>query len=145
MLIDTLKSDLGTSMKAGDKQKVSCLRMILSAAKYRQVESKHELDDQEVLQVLRTQLKQVTESHEQYRQGGRPDLAAIEEQNLAILKSYLPQELSDDEIARIVKRIITETSATKKEFGMVMKKTMAEVSGRADGKRVNGIVSQLLH
>lgn len=145
MLIDTLKSDLGKSMKAGDKQKVSCLRMILSAVKYKQVESKRELDDQEVIQVLRTQIKQVTDSHEQYKQGGRADLAEIEEKNLDVLKSYLPQELGDEEIARIVTRIITETSATKKEFGLVMKKTMAEVSGRADGRRVSGIVSRLLH
>ena len=145
MLVDTIKSDLGKAMKAGDKDKTSCLRMILSAFKYKQVESKKELDDTEALQVLRTQLKQVTDSYEQYKQGGRDDLASIEEKNLAILKSYLPQELSDEEISGIVKRIIAETSATKKDFGMVMKKTMAEVSGRADGKRVSAIVSQLLH
>lgn len=145
MLIDTIKTDLGKAMKAGDKQKVSCLRMFLSALKYKQVEAKKELDDQEVLQVLRSQIKQVSESFDQYKQGGREDLAANEEANLAILKSYLPKELSDEEIAAIAKRIISEASATKKEFGLVMKKTMAEVAGRADGKRVSGVVSQLLH
>lgn len=145
MLVDTIKSDLGKAMKAGDKDKVSCLRLILSAFKYKQVESKKELDDTEALQVLRTQLKQVTDSYEQYTQAGRVDLASAEEKNLAILKSYLPQELSDDEIRGIVKRIIAETAAVKKDFGMVMKKAMTEVSGRADGKRVSAIVSQLLH
>lgn len=145
MLVDTIKSDLGKSMKAGEKEKTSCLRMILSAFKYKQVESKKELDDQEALQVIRTQIKQVTDSLEQYRQGGRDDLAAAEEKNLAILKEYLPQELSDEEIASVVKRIVAETSATKKEFGMVMKKAMAEIAGRADGKRVSGIVTQSLH
>ena len=145
MLVDTIKTDLAKSMKAGDKQKVSCLRMVLSAFKYRQVEAHRELDDQEALSVIRSQIKQVTDSYEQYTQGKREDLAAQEKANLAILKSYLPQELSDEEIAAIAKRIIAETNATKKEFGLVMKKTMAEVGSQADGKRVNSIVSQLLH
>jgi len=109
------------------------------------VELKHELTEQEQIQILRTQIKQVNESYDQYKQGGREDLAAIEEQNLDILKSYLPKQLGDEEIAAIVRRIISETSATKKEFGLVMKKTMAEVGSQADGKRVNSIVSQLLH
>lgn len=145
MLSDTIKADLGKAMKAGDKQKVSCLRMLVSAIKYRQVEAKKDIDDQEVLQVLRSQIKQVTDSYEQFKQGGRQDLAANEETNLAILKTYLPEELSDEEIKAIAQRIISETSATKKEFGLVMKKTVAEIAGRADGKRVSGIVSQLLH
>jgi uncharacterized protein len=145
MLSDIIKADLGKAMKAGDKQKVSCLRMLVSALKYKQVEAKKDLDDQEVLQVLRSQIKQVSESLDQFKQGGRQDLAANEEANLAILKTYLPQELSDEEIKAIAQRIISETSATKKEFGLVMKKTVAEVAGRADGKRVSGIVSQLLH
>ena len=145
MLVDTIKSDLGQAMKAGDKQKVSCLRMLISAFKYKQVESHKELDDKEALSVIRSQIKQVTDSYEQYTQGKREDLAAQEKANLAILKSYLPQELSDEEIAAIAKRIIAETNATKKEFGLVMKKTVAEVAGRADGKRVSGIVNGLLH
>ena len=145
MLLDTITSDLGKAMKAGDKQKVSCLRMVLSAFKYKQVELKHELSEQEQIQILRSQIKQVSESYEQFKQGGREDLAAGEERNLAILKSYLPRQLSDDEIAAVVRRIISETSATKKDFGMVMKKTMAEVGSQADGKKVNSIVSQLLH
>jgi uncharacterized protein len=145
MLSDIIKADLGKAMKAGDKQKVSCLRMLVSAIQYKQIDAKKDLDDQEVLQVLRTQIKQVSDSYDQFTQGGRQDLAANEEANLAILKTYLPQELSDEEIKAIVQRIISETSATKKEFGLVMKKTVAEVAGRADGKRVSGIVSQLLN
>jgi uncharacterized protein len=145
MLVDTIRSDLGKAMKAGDKQKISCLRMLISAFKYKQVEAHKELEDQEALTVIRTQIKQVTDSYEQYKQGKREDLASEEQANLAILKTYLPQELSDDEIASIAKRIIAETNATKKEFGLVMKKTVAEVAGRADGKRVSGIVNGLLH
>jgi uncharacterized protein YqeY len=90
-------------------------------------------------------MKQVSESLDQYKQGGREDLAVVEEQNLAILKSYLPKQLSDEEITAVAKRIISETSATKKDFGLVMRKTMAEVGAQADGKKVSSIVSQLLH
>lgn len=144
MIVDTIKTDLTNAMKAGDKQKVSCLRILLSAFKYKQVEAHKELDDQEALSVVRTQIKQVADSLEQYTQGGREDLAKEEKENLAILKSYLPQELSDEEIAAIARGIIAETNATKKEFGLVMKKTVASVAGRADGKRVSGIVSGLL-
>jgi uncharacterized protein len=144
MLVDTIKTDLTQAMKAGDKQRVSCLRILMSAFKYKQVEAHKELEDQEALAVIRTQIKQVADSYEQFSKGGRDDLAQQEHVNLAILKSYLPQELSDDEIADIVKRIIAETNATKKEFGLVMKKTVAEVAGRADGKRVSGVVNKLL-
>jgi uncharacterized protein len=144
MIVDTIKTDLTNAMKAGDKQKVSCLRILLSAFKYKQVEAHKELDDQEALSVIRTQIKQVTDSFEQYSKGGREDLASEEKVNLSILKAYLPQELSDEEIVAIAKRIISETNATKKEFGLVMKKTLAEAAGRADGKRVSGIVSGLL-
>jgi uncharacterized protein YqeY len=144
MLVQTITKDLTNAMKAGDKQTVSCLRMLLSAFKYKQVEAHKELDDSEALAVIRTQIKQVTDSLEQYTKGGREDLAKEESANLAILKAYLPQELSDDEIAAIARRIIAETNATKKEFGLVMKKTLAEAAGRADGKRVSGIVNGLL-
>jgi uncharacterized protein YqeY len=145
MLVDTIKSDLAKAMKAGEKQRTSCLRMVLSAFKYKQVELKRDLSEQEETQILRTQIKQVSESYEQYKQGGREDLAAVEEQNLDILKSYLPKQLGDEEIIQVARRIISETSATKKDFGMVMKKTMAEVGSQADGKKVNSVVSQLLH
>jgi uncharacterized protein len=73
MLVDTIKTDLTQSMKAGDKQKVSCLRMLLSAFKYKQVEAHKELDDQEALSVIRTQIKQVIDSLEQYQKGAVPE------------------------------------------------------------------------
>ena len=144
MLLDTIKSDLRDAMKSGDKEKLSCLRMVISAIKYKEVAAKDDLDDQEVIKVLRTQIKQSTDSYEQYIGGGREDLAKHEQNGLAILRSYLPKELGEEEITAIVKQIISEAAATKKDFGKVMKLVMAKVAGQAEGKTVNGIVNKLL-
>jgi uncharacterized protein YqeY len=144
MLIEKIKSDLEVAMKAQDKDKVSCLRMVISAIKYRQVALHQDLDDQEVVKVLRTQVKQVTESLEQFTKGSRLDLAAQEEKNLEILKTYLPKEMDEAAIRTIVKEVIAETNATKKEFGKVMKLVMAKVAGQADGKVISGLVNSLL-
>ena len=144
MLLDTIKSDLRVAMKNGDKEKLSCLRMVISAIKYRELATREELDDREVIQVLRSQIKQTTDSYEQYKQGGRDDLAQKEQTGLMILRSYLPKELGEEEIAAMVKQIISETAATKKDFGKVMKLVMAKVAGQAEGKTVNGIVNKLL-
>jgi hypothetical protein len=144
MLIEKIKADLAGAMKAKDKDRLSCLRMAISAIKYRQVALNQDLDDQEVAKVLRTQIKQVTESLEQFTKGGRMDLAEQEEKNLEILKSYLPKEMDEEGIRTIVKEIIAETGATKKEFGKVMKLVMAKVEGQADGKVISGVVNSLL-
>jgi uncharacterized protein len=144
MLIEKIKADLVNAMKAQDKDKLSCLRMVISAIKYRQVALNQDLDDQEVAKVLRTQIKQVTESLEQFTKGDRKDLAAQEEKNLEILKSYLPKELDEEVIRAMAKEIIAENGATKKDFGKVMKLVMAKVAGQADGKVISGIVNSLL-
>lgn len=144
MLTEKIKADLEAAMKAQDKDRTSCLRMAISAIKYRQVALNQDLDDQEVIKVLRTQIKQVTESLEQFTKGSRLDLAAQEEKNLQILKAYLPKEMDEEAIRTIVKEIIAETNATKKEFGKVMKLVMAKVAGQADGKLISGIVNSLL-
>lgn len=144
MLIDRIKSDLESAIKAHDKDRVSCLRLALSAIKYKQVDMHKDLDDQDVVKVLRTQVKQISESLEQFSRGKRDDLVRQEEKNLEILKAYLPEEMGEEEIAALVKQVISETGATKKEFGIVMKQVMAKIAGRAEGKVVNGIVSKLL-
>jgi len=144
MLIEKIKADLEKAMKAKDKDRLSCLRMAISAIKYRQVALNQDLDDQEVTKVLRTQIKQVIESLEQFTKGGRVDLAKLEEKNLEILKSYLPKEMDEEVIRTITKEIIAETGATKKEFGKVMKLVVAKVEGQADGKVISGVVNSLL-
>ena len=144
MLLDTIKADMKHAMKAGEKGKVSALRMLLAAVKNRQISLQKELDDQEILAVIRTQCKQITESYEQFSRAGRDDLARKEAEDLAVTKVYLPKELGEDEIKSIVSEIISEMNATKKDFGKVMKLAMSRVAGRADGKAVNSIVSLLL-
>jgi uncharacterized protein len=144
MLIEKLKSDLEAAMKAQDRDRVSCLRMAISAVKYRQVALNQDLDDQEVIKVLRSQIKQINESVEQYTKGGRNDLVASEQKNLEILKTYLPKEMDEEAIRAIVKEIIAETGATKKDFGKVMKLVMAKVAGQADGKIVSAAVGSML-
>ena len=145
MLTKQIKSDMEIAMKAGDKDKVSCLRLVLSAIKYKEVDLKKALDDEEVLRVLRSQVKQVSESYEQFTLGHRQDLAQKEKYNLTVLESYLPKNLDEEKIAAIVKEIISETGATKTDFGKVMKLTMAKIAGQADGKKVNSIVAKLLN
>ena len=137
MLKEKLKADLEAAMKAQDRDRVSCIRMALSAIKYKEVALNQDLDDQEVAKVLRSQIKQINESLEQFTRGGRQDLVANEEKNLEILKSYLPREMDEEAIRSIVKEVIAETGATKKDFGKVMKLVMAKTAGRADGKLIN--------
>ncbi|MDT8272564.1 MAG: GatB/YqeY domain-containing protein [Desulfomonilia bacterium] len=144
MLIDTIQSDLEAAIRAHDRDRATCLRMVLSAIKYKQVDMHKDLDDQEVIKVLRSQVKQVSESLEQFTRGKRDDLVEKEENNLKILKAYLPRELSSEEITAIAQQVISETGATKKEMGTVMKQVMPLIAGRADGKVVRDIVSNLL-
>ena len=144
MLSDTIQSDLEAAMKAHDKDRVACLRMALTAIKYKQVEMHKDLDDQEIIKVLRSQMKQVSESLEQFARGKRDDLVKDEERNLEILKAYLPKDLSHEEITAAAQKVIIETGATKKDFGTVMKQVMAQIGGQAEGKVVRDIVSNLL-
>jgi len=144
MLLDTIRADMRHAMKAGEKGKVSALRMLLAAVKNRQISLRKELDDQEMFAVIRSQCKQITESYEQFSRAGRDDLARKEAEDLAVMQVYLPQELGEDEIKSIVNEIISEMNATQKDFGKIMKLAVSRVAGRADGKTVNSIVSQLL-
>ena len=142
---DRLKSDLITAMKARDELKVSTLRLVSSSIKNREIDERKELDDEAVLAVLITAGKQRRESIEQYEKGGRPDLADKEKAELAIIQTYMPQQLSRDEVAAIVKETIAETGAAgAKDMGKVMKALMPKVKGKADGKLVNELVKEIL-
>ena len=145
MILEKVKSDLKTAMKAGDKVKVSVLRMLISATKNREIELKRPLEDEETISSIRSQIKQLKESYEQFKRGKREDLAEKALLEINILKTYLPPELDDKELEEIVKAVISEFGATKKDFGRVMKEVISRVSGRAEGKRINEIVRQHLH
>ena len=144
MILEKVKSDLKTAMKTGDKVKVSVLRMLISATKNREIELKRPLEDEETISSIRSQIKQLKESYEQFKRGKREDLAEKALLEINVLKTYLPPELDDKELEEIVKAVISEFAATKKDFGRVMKEVISRVSGRAEGKRINEIVRQHL-
>ncbi|CAB4345243.1 unannotated protein [freshwater metagenome] len=137
---ETLKGEITTAMKAGDKERVSALRLILSEL---QKDAKEGSADE--LAVLRRERKRRFEAAEAYREAGRPELAAGEEAEAVIIEQYLPAELSDDQLREIVAAAIAETGAeSAKDTGQVMKAAMAKVAGQADGKRVSAIAQEAL-
>lgn len=144
-LSEQIRADLTSAMKARDAERTSNLRMLQAAVKNEQINLGHELTDEEVLSVIRKAVKQRQESVEQYMKGNRPELAAKEAAEMAMLKEYLPPELPDEEIEAAVREIVAATGAqSKKDMGKVMKEATARFKGRADGRKIQEIVSRLL-
>jgi hypothetical protein len=141
-------SDLKEAMRAKDATKLGVLRMLKSALKYAAIAksgAEAELSDAEAVQVIRKQAKQRQDSIESFEKGGRAELADKEKQELAILNTYLPQGMSPDELAKVVRETIAELGATSKaQMGAVMKALQAKVGGRADGKTLSVEVARRL-
>jgi uncharacterized protein YqeY len=124
---------------------LSTLRMVKTAIRHREVEVKRPLTEEELQAVINTQVKQRREASSEYHKAGRPDLAQKEEEELSILLSFLPPQVSEAEVEAEVSRIITEVGATgPRDLGKVMKSAMARLQGRADGKVVQEIVRRRL-
>ena len=138
-LVEQIEKDLTVAMKAREELRLSVLRMAKSALKLKQVELGKPLDDAQATAVLRTLVKQRHDSVEQFRKGGREELAVKEEQEIKILEAYLPAGANDAEIEGAVAAAIEETGASgAKDMGKVMKAAMAKLAGKnADGKRVS--------
>ncbi|MDQ6810129.1 MAG: GatB/YqeY domain-containing protein [Verrucomicrobiota bacterium] len=147
-LQERIDSELKDAMRAKDAAKLGVLRMLKSAMKYSAIEkagAEGELAEAEAVQVIRKQVKQRQDSIESFEKGGRPELAAKEKDELAILNTYLPQGLSADELAAAVRDTIAETGATSKaQMGAVMKALQAKLAGRADGKALSQEVQRQL-
>lgn len=144
-LTETIRADMTESMKAREAERLSTLRMLLAAVKNEQIEIKRELTDEEALVLIRKAVKQRLDSIDQYTKGNRSDLADKETRELEILKTYLPPELSEQELETGLREIVASTGASsKKDFGKVMKEATARFKGRADGKTIQEIVSRLL-
>ncbi len=144
-LREQLNEAMKQAMKARDDLRLSAVRMVRSTVKNREIELKHELDDQGVVEVISTLVKQRRESIRLYQEGNRQDLVAKEEAELNILLGFLPAQLTGEEIAELVSRIIRETDAQGiKDMGRVMKALTPLTTGRADGKTVSDIVKQQL-
>ena len=139
-------SDLTASMKAQDAPRTSTLRMVKAAVMNREIEKGGELDDDEMMKLLRSLVKQRRDSVEQYEKGGRPELAARETTEIEVIETYLPQAASREEIEAAVGAAITETSAgSMKDMGRVMKAVQTALAGKnADGRTVSEIVKAKL-
>ena len=141
-------TDLKEAMRAKDATKLGVLRMLKSALKYAAIAksgAEAELSDAEVLQVIRKQAKQRQDSVESFEKGGRAELAEKEKAELAILNSYLPQQVSAEELAKVVRETIAELGATSKaQMGAVMKALQGKLGGRVDGKTLSAEVQKQL-
>ena len=145
-LRDQIIADLTAAMKAKDAARTSTLRMLKAAIVNRQIEKGGELDEEELMKLLRSQAKQRRDSVEQFEKGGRQDLADKELAEIAVIEAYLPQAASQEQIDKAVAAAIAETGATSmKEMGAVMKAVMPRLAGKnADGRAVSETVKKKL-
>jgi uncharacterized protein len=144
-LLNRLDEDLKTSLKKADRLKLSVLRMAKAAIKNQQIDKGRELHDEEIFAILSTLAKQRRESIEQFSKGGRDDLVLQEKQELEILQSYLPAQLSDEEIDEMIRQAIHDSAAKNEaDMGKVMKLLAPRIKGLADGKWVNNRARALL-
>ena len=145
-LQETIQSHIADAMRSKDQLRLSVLRMMKSAVKNKEIDKMKALDEAEVIAVLNTLVNQRKDSVEQFRKGGREELAQKEEAEIKVIEEYLPAAASEDEIRQAVEEAVQETGASSiKDMGKVMKATMARLSGKtADGSRVSQLVKEKL-
>jgi hypothetical protein len=140
-----IENDVKDAMRAGDKPRVSTLRLLLSALKNEKIQAHRDLTDEEIEAVIRRGVKQRKDSIEQYAKGGRQDLVDTEQAEMDLLQTYLPQGMSEQELESAVKSIIADRSITsRKEMGAVMKELMTRYKGKIDGRQAQEIAQRLL-
>lgn len=146
-LKEKIHSDLLAAMKEKNEIKLQALRLLKTAVMKFEVagDKKIEATDEQVLQIIGKEVKQRKDSVDAYKKGGRADLAKKEEDEMKILQTYLPAQMSEDELKQVVNQVIKQTGMTSKaDFGKVMGAVMAQVKGKADGQMVNKLVGKLL-
>jgi uncharacterized protein len=145
-LKERVTDDMKTAMRAGEKDRLATIRLILSAIKQREVDERIALDDTQVLAVVEKMVKQRKEAIVQFGAGGRADLVAKETAEIAILQTYLPTQMSDAEIDALITEAIASTGAASiKDMGKVMAAVKAKAQGRADMGAVSGRIKQKLN
>jgi uncharacterized protein YqeY len=145
-LAEQIDRELVAALKAHDRTMVATLRLLKAAAKNVEVEKRRPLEDAELLDVVRRQVKLRREAAAEYERAGRPASAEQELAELRILETYLPAQIGDDELRGILEEAIRDTAASGPgDLGKVMKRAMPALRGRADGSRVNQMARQLLH
>jgi len=144
-LAGKIADDFKQALKGGNKNTVAVLRMIRSSMKNREIEKRAPLTDEDVQAELLSFAKRSKESIEQFSRAGRPDLVEKEEMELSVVRSYLPAQLSEEEVRKIINDVIREEGASGvKELGKVMKASMARLKGQAEGKMISTIVKEIL-
>ncbi len=144
-LRETINQDVKNAMKAKETKKRDALRLLTSAFKQIEVDERKELTDEDVIKIIQKLVKKGTDSANQYRDASREDLMQIELDEIAFYQDYLPKQLGDDELTTVISDIITKVGATTmKDMGKVMGMASKELSGKADGKRINECVKKLL-
>lgn len=146
-LLEMLAEDMKAAMreKESGKKRLSVIRMVRSSLKNVEIEKKHKLSEEEVIEVLARELKKRKDALEEYTKFGRQDIADGLQEEVDVLVKYLPEQMSEEEIRGLVKEVIAEVKPTgPKDMGKVMGKLMPNVKGKADGKLVNQIVKELL-
>lgn len=142
---ERLSESMKTAMKGGDKAKLSFARNLHAAVRKREIDDRVDLDDAGVVKIITSLAKQRQDSIEQFRQGGREDLVANEQAELDFLKSFLPEQMGEAEVRKLVDAAVIQSGASSaKDMGAVMKVLMPQVQGKADGKLVNQIVREKL-
>ena len=145
MIKEQLNEDMKTAMKAGDKLRLSVVRMLMSELKNEKIAKGAELDEATERRVLTSYAKKRKEAMDAARAGGREEIAQREQAELDITMSYLPKQLTEDELRAVVKKVVDASGDTGAQaFGTVMKSVMAEVGGQADGKIISSLVRELL-
>jgi len=135
-----------TALKNKEKEKLAAIRMAQAAIKKAEIDHQSPLNDEQILDVIFREVKQRKEAIQEYEKANRQDLVEKEKIQLEVLETYLPQQLTEEELEQIVKETINELNVTsKKEMGKVMKAVLPKVKGRADGKTVNQIAQRLLN
>ena len=142
---ETIRHEMVAATKSGDRTRRDTLRLLIAAIENGRIEVGHDLSEDEALKVLQKEAKQRRDSIEEYGKGGRDDLVAAEQQELEIIQTYLPQQLDDAEVRRLVEETIAEVGATGlDDLGKVMGPLVKKLDGRADGRAANTIVRELL-
>ena len=140
-----LEADMKSAMRARDNETRDAIRYVLSAVKNAEIDKRADLTPDEEIKLIRSQVKQRQDSIEQFRSGGREDLAAKEESQVRILEKYLPQQMSDEELQEFVKQGVVETGAEgPKDMGRVMGALSSKADGRVDGRRLSAAVRDAL-
>ena len=144
-LVDKIQKDMYKAMKEKEKERINALRNIIGKLKYRYIDKRDKLTEQEEIKVIQSLAKQRRESIEMYKQGGRNDLVETETKELSIIEEYLPQAMSEEEVRRLVRKTVKETGAeSMSDLGKVMPLVMKKGAGKVDGELAQEVLRELL-